>query len=461
MKTKFFYFIKTIVYIGIFALLFTVFLTFYDSFYKGHGVRIELSGGNMGAVPIEVFYTNAEGEDFSPAKTQRVLNDRVTDTYSFNGTVPLNTSAVHDLRVDFGGPDGGKIKVKKLVYKDKNGYFKPVTEDYASALLNDVEIGISGSGNGITLKVTGNDPYIVFPNIPLTPYSETAGMIVSAIASLAACLFLNRFVRIKSIYAQIIDFYTNRRLIMSLAANDFKTKYAGSYFGIVWAFVQPVCTILVFWFVFQVGFRSADIGDVPFILWFSSGLIPWFFFSDAWSSSANAFIEYSYLVKKIVFKINILPLVKIISALFVHVFFVIFMAVIFICYGYYPNSFWAQTIYYMFCMIILVLGLGMLTAPLMVFFRDLGQVMSIVLQFGMWLTPIMWDINRIPPQYQWIFKLNPMYYIVQGYRDSMLNGVWFYDNIKQMLYFWAATLTIVFVGSLIYRRLKPHFADVL
>ncbi|MBQ6553806.1 MAG: ABC transporter permease [Firmicutes bacterium] len=258
-----------------------------------------------------------------------------------------------------------------------------------------------------------------------------------------------------------MDFYTNRRLIMSLAANDFKTKYAGSYFGIVWAFVQPVCTILVFWFVFQVGFRSADIGNVPFILWFSSGLIPWFFFSDAWNSAANAFIEYSYLVKKIVFKINILPLVKIISALFVHIFFVVFMAVIFLCYGYYPNVFWAQVPYYMFCMIILVLGLGMLTAPLMVFFRDLGQVMSIVLQFGMWLTPIMWDINRIPPQYQWIFKLNPMYYIVQGYRDSMLNGVWFYDNIKQMLYFWAATLTIVFVGSLIYRRLKPHFADVL
>ena len=460
MMTKLFYFLKTVVYIGVFALLFVVFLTFYDSFYKGRGVRIELNGGNMGGVPIEVFYTNAAGEDFSPAKTQHIVNDTIKDTYSFNGTVPLNTSNICDLRVDFGGAEGGTVYVKKLIYKDNNGFFKPEGEDYGNAEINDVELASAG-GNEITVKVTGEDPFIVFRNKPLRPYNEIPGAIISAAASLAACLFLNRFVRIKSIYAHIVDFYTDRKLIMNLALNDFKTKYAGSYFGIVWAFVQPVCTILVFWFVFQVGFRSADIGNVPFILWFSSGLIPWFFFSDAWNSSANAFIEYSYLVKKIVFKINILPLVKIISALFVHLFFVVFMALIFIGYGYYPNIFWVQIIYYMFCMIILVLGLGMLTAPLMVFFRDLGQVMGIVLQFGMWLTPIMWDINRIPPQYQWPFKLNPMYYIVQGYRDSMLNGVWFYDNIKQTLYFWAATLVIVFVGSLIYRRLKPHFADVL
>ena len=103
--------------------------------------------------------------------------------------------------------------------------------------------------------------------------------------------------------------YESRKLIARLSVNDFKTKYAGSYFGIVWAFVQPVCTILVFWFVFEIGFRSSSVSDVPFALWLSCGMVPWFFFSDAWNGATNAFMEYNYLVKKVVFKISVLPVV--------------------------------------------------------------------------------------------------------------------------------------------------------
>ena len=74
------------------------------------------------------------------------------------------------------------------------------------------------------------------------------------------------------------DFWNLRNMILDLALSDFKTRYAGSYFGMIWAFVQPIVTIIVFWFVFEVGFRAARVSDVPFILWFSCGLIPWFFF---------------------------------------------------------------------------------------------------------------------------------------------------------------------------------------
>ena len=91
-------------------------------------------------------------------------------------------------------------------------------------------------------------------------------------------------------------------------------------FGVIWGFIQPLVTIAVYWFVFQVGFRSGDVGDKPFVLWFIAGIIPWFFFSEALSSTTNVFLEYSYLVKKVVFKIEILPVVKIVSALFVHCF---------------------------------------------------------------------------------------------------------------------------------------------
>lgn len=260
------------------------------------------------------------------------------------------------------------------------------------------------------------------------------------------------------------DWKSTLKLTFSLALNDFKTRFAGSYFGIIWAFVQPICTILIFWFVFQVGLRNPDVGDVQFILWFMAGLIPWFFFSDAWNGATNSFVEYSYLVKKVVFKIEILPFIKIISMLFIHVFFVLFMLVVFMCYKRFPDIYTLQVIYYSICMIALVTALSFITAPIMIFFKDLGQIMNIVLQFGMWLTPIMWSISNLPYESSlltFIFKLNPMYYVVQGYRDSMIYHVWFFYNIKQTVYFWVVIIVLGLIGRSIFKKLKPHFADVL
>lgn len=121
-----------------------------------------------------------------------------------------------------------------------------------------------------------------------------------------------------------MELYHNKRLILSLSRNDFKTKYAGSYLGIVWAFIQPVVTIMVYWFVFTIGLKAGDMAEYPFVLYLISGIIPWFFFQDALNGGTNALMEYNYLVKKVVFKISILPIVKVLSALFVHAFFVVF-----------------------------------------------------------------------------------------------------------------------------------------
>ena len=173
-------------------------------------------------------------------------------------------------------------------------------------------------------------------------------VLIPFLIAVVLTVLVYRYVHLKEIAVFFKDLIQNRKLIFSLAKNDFKTKYAGSYFGIIWAFVQPVCTILVFWFVFEVGFRSAPMQDVPFGLWLSCGLIPWFFFSEAWNGATNAFVEYNYLVKKVVFKISVLPVVKILSALLVHVFFIIFLFMLFICYKLYPTISSLHILYYTF-----------------------------------------------------------------------------------------------------------------
>ena len=267
----------------------------------------------------------------------------------------------------------------------------------------------------------------------------------------------------KKILALPAELYQNRKLVLSLAKNDFKTKYAGSYLGIVWAFIQPIATILVYWFVFSVGLKAGTVSDYPFVLYLVSGIVPWFFFQDALNGGTNALIEYNYLVKKVVFKISILPIVKIISALFVHVFFVVFALILCACYGYTPSLYTLQIIYYSICTFLLVLGLVYATSAIVIFFRDLTQIISIFLQVGVWLTPIMWDINMLS-SHPWLiklFKLNPMYYVVTGYRDSMLGHVGIWNHASWTIYFWVVTILLFGLGSVIFKRLKPHFADVL
>ena len=266
---------------------------------------------------------------------------------------------------------------------------------------------------------------------------------------------------LKSIFSLPADLYKNRRLVMKLAKNDFKTRYAGSYFGTFWAFVQPVVTILVYWFVFSVGFRSnTDELGVPFVLYLVAGIVPWFFFSDALSGGTNSLLEYNYLVKKVVFNISVLPVVKIISALFVHGFFVLLAIILYICNGRFPDWYYLQILYYSACVFFLVLGLCYATSAIAVLFRDLNQIIGIGLQVGVWLTPIMWVSESMIGANSLLYKilqLNPVFYIVSGYRDAFIIKRWFFERPVWTLYFWIFAICCFLFGNWIFKRLRVHF----
>lgn len=264
----------------------------------------------------------------------------------------------------------------------------------------------------------------------------------------------------------IKDIFANTGLIGELAKNDFKKKFAGSYFGILWAFVSPVVTICVYWFVFTVGMRGAanDVNGFPYVLWMIAGLIPWFLFSEILTSGTNVLIEYTYLVKKIVFNISILPVMKIMTATVIHLFFVVLMIVIFVCSGHFPTIYMLQIPYYMIATWILSAALVFITSAIVVFFKDLTQVVTIFLQVFIWITPIMWQDTAMlasHPTIAFIIRLNPMYYIVYGYRDAMINHVWFWEKPEMTIYFWVVTVLLFLLGSSVFKRLKPHFADVI
>lgn len=270
----------------------------------------------------------------------------------------------------------------------------------------------------------------------------------------------------KNIVSEVIE---NRQLIKTLAKNDFKTKFAGSYLGTLWAFVQPVVTVLIYWFVFDkaIGVRASIRGelDLPYVLWLVAGIVPWFFFSDCISAGTSVLSEYNYLVKKVVFNIDILPVVKVSSSVFVHVFFVVFTVGLFFAYGYMPDLYLFQALYYSIGVLLLALGMSYLTSAVSVFFPDVRQIVNIALQIGIWVTPIMWNIDdmkeQIPAAALAVLQWNPLYYIVMGYRETFIDKVWFWEHPGMTCYFWIFTGVVCLLGVTVFKRLKVHFADVL
>ena len=253
----------------------------------------------------------------------------------------------------------------------------------------------------------------------------------------------------------------NRQMLWSLTKNDFKQRYLGNMLGVLWAFIQPTVTILIFWFIFQVGFKAQPVDDFPFILWLIAGMFPWFYFAEGLSNGTNSIVVNNFLVKKVVFRVSLLPIVSLMTALAVHTFFICFMFAMFLYYGYSAEVYWLQIPYYLFSLSVLLLGLSWITSSVVVFFKDMGQFVAMMIQFGFWLTPIFWSMKMVPEKYHWIVQLNPLVYIIDGYRNSMIYHQWFWNDINMTLYFWIVTVGIFILGGLTFRKLRPHFADVL
>lgn len=329
-------------------------------------------------------------------------------------------------------------------------------------------LNIENNGNNLNVVTDGNDAYYVLDlrkidmhGVALEQQKTSNFMMNIARCALIDIILLFCIIYFDRLIAIPVEVYNNRTLVKRLSINDFKTRYSSNYLGIFWAFVQPVITVLVYSFVFQVGFRSPAVVNCPFVLWLLCGLVPWFYFSDALNGGASSMIEYSYLVKKLVFNISILPVVKVISNLFVHVFFLAVTILLFACFGYFPDIYTLQVLYYSFAMTVFILALSYATSAIMVFFRDLGQIIGIFLSIGIWMTPIMWVYTMVPGKFQWVLKINPIFYIVQGYRESLIDKVWFWDNLNQTIFFWGTTILLFGFGVFMFNRLKVHFADVL
>lgn len=265
---------------------------------------------------------------------------------------------------------------------------------------------------------------------------------------------------IKSTYYFFRDIVDKRSIIYELVKRDLQQQYMGSYLGVVWLFLQPLLFISILYAVFTLGFRAGVSEEMPFSIYLVTGMVAWLHFVSNFSMNAGVIRSYSFLVKKVDFRLSVLPIVQMISSLVAHIFLIIVAICLAWYQGYQPTLYTLQVIYYLCAMSALLLGLGWITSSTSVFVKDVTKVVAIFVQFGFWLTPIFWNISMIPEKYRWVIELNPMYYIITGYRDSIVSHVPFWER-GNTIYFWVFTLVCLYLGISIYRRLRPHFAEVI
>lgn len=254
--------------------------------------------------------------------------------------------------------------------------------------------------------------------------------------------------RIKNIYAY-------RDMIYSLVRRELRGRYKGSVLGFLWTYINPLCQVIVYSAVFSIIFK---VNIEKFYLYLIIGMMPWTFFSSSVQGGSTCIRAQADMVKKIYFPREVIP-ISYVTSTFVNMllsFIIVFLAVLFSGFGF--N--WVAIVYLPLIMIfeyLLALGIAFIVSSITVYFRDLEQIVGVLMMAWIYITPIMYDLEYIPAEFRDFFFLNPMTPIIAVYHDIL-----YYRQIPANAYLLQAgvvSAVIFIIGFLIFTRLDRNFAE--
>lgn len=266
----------------------------------------------------------------------------------------------------------------------------------------------------------------------------------------------------------IKEHFEYRHQIFKLAKADIVKTYRGAALGWAWAVIKPAVTIFVYWFTFQIGIRGGGdkiVDNFPFFLWLICGMIPWFYMNDMLTQGTDSVRKYSYLVTKMKFPVSTIPTFVSISKLIVHLILLVIMGIIFTAMGYPPTIYWLQLPFYLLLNFIFFTVLTLFSSLLSAISKDFSNLVKSMITAIFWLSGIVWNVNTLDVEkYLWIKKLmmvNPITYLVEGYRNCFIHQIWFFEQPKRLLYFGIILLVMIVLAIWIYRKLRKEIPDVL
>lgn len=254
------------------------------------------------------------------------------------------------------------------------------------------------------------------------------------------------------------DFMSRAATVLRLAVNDFKQGYAGSALGALWAVAEPLVTVAVYWFVYTVAFGGSEVGGVPYYIWLSAGIAPWFFISNGINGVTVCFRDYAFLVKKMRFDKACLPIIRTVSSLISHMIFTLLVILVCLISGTGVIS-PLYLIAAVFISSVFVYAVGRISALLCARFKDIKNITSVALSVGFWLTPVFWNIQDAPEDISRLVRLNPAADIVELYRAAILGTEC--ADMKSAVYITAVCAVLLLLGGLYEKSALPTVADRL
>lgn len=262
----------------------------------------------------------------------------------------------------------------------------------------------------------------------------------------------------------IKDHIQYRQQIFKLAKTDLVKTYRGAALGWAWAIIKPAVTIFVYWFTFQIGLRhGSSVEGYSFFLWLIAGLIPWFYMSDMITGGTECVRKYSYLVTKMKFPISTIPTFFSISKFIVHLFLTAIMIIIFACMGYPPDIYMLQLPIYMLLSFLFFTTFASFTSLLACISKDFSNLVKSLVTAVFWLSGVLWNVNTMAdiPWLKKLLKVNPITYLVEGYRNCFIHKTWIWESPKTLIAFLILLLILVIASLWAHKKLKKEIPDVL
>ena len=254
------------------------------------------------------------------------------------------------------------------------------------------------------------------------------------------------------------DLWRFRELFYILAWRDIKVRYKQTIIGAAWSILRPLLTMIIFTVVFSKVAKLPTEGTAPYAILVYAAMLPWQFFANALSESSGSLIGNSNLITKVYFPRLIIPASSVIVSLID--FAISFVILIGLCawYQYIPS--WHIIFLPLFILLVffVAFGLGLLLTALNVKFRDFRYIIPFIIQFGLYISPVGFSSSIVPEKYHWLYSLNPMVGVIDGFRWCILRSDTPLNNYS-LLSAIVTTLLITIIGIQYFRKTEKGFAD--
>lgn len=254
----------------------------------------------------------------------------------------------------------------------------------------------------------------------------------------------------------------NRKMVWQLGKSDFKNRFASTSLGAIWGFLQPFVFMFTYVIVFEYILKTKSAGEYPYAVWFLPGMAIWQTINDSIMSASNSIRNYSYLVKKVVFPIDVIPVISIVASSFVGLFLILVATIVCMIFGYMPNV--LLLIYIIFASYCFIIAFTRFTSAITTIVPDFSNLLGIAMQLFFWFTPIIWNLSMLA-NHQTLLKFMqcmPFTYLVTGLRQVFIpENIITAEHGLYTIVFWLITAIMFFWGNSVFKRNKKDFADVL